>query len=302
MQQPHLVILGVVLMVCSIAPAAQISLDDPIVERCTVSVKEEIDLPAQDAGVLVEMNIEEGDEVEENLLVAKIDDTEADVQKTVAENARKRAEEQATSQVEIQYAERAAGVAEMTLKKAKEANERARAQGVSHAPYPEIEVERLRLDYERAGFQIEIAQMNQRLAKLDESARAAELKGAENALTRRRIIAPFKGQVVKLYRRKGEWVQPGDPILRLMHFDTMVVSGQVDLTNYNPSDVAGKNVTVLVKLAHDREITLRGKVKNIRPVLVDNKFSVAAEVANIEENGHWLVLDGAQATMTIHVK
>ncbi|MGC3967798.1 MAG: hypothetical protein QM775_10630 [Pirellulales bacterium] len=44
----------------------------------------------------------------------------------------------------------------------------------------------------------------------------AEVQVARETLARRRMTAPTSGVVTQLHRRSGEWVKPGDVVMRLM--------------------------------------------------------------------------------------
>ena len=90
-------------------------LSDPTLTRCTVSVKEERRIPAQDAGVLMELNVKEGDSVEEGVPLCKIDDTETQVRKLIAESARDRAKAEAENDINVKYSEAAAELAEISV-------------------------------------------------------------------------------------------------------------------------------------------------------------------------------------------
>ena len=282
--------------------AAQTTTENPSISHCTVSAKLDLRIPAQDAGVLKVMLVEEGDTIKAGDPLGKLADTEAVVQKKVAENALARAKEQAASEIEINFSTKAAGVSKAVYDAALAANAAVFARGGKNPPYPETETRRLRLDWERAGFQIERAQMEKRMAEMEYEARVAELDGANAAVERRRFFAPFDGKIIQLYRHKGDWVQPGDPILRLMSFKTMTIKGDVDAGKYTPAQLQNKLVTIEVKLAQGRVVQLQGKVTNVIPIIHGgNTYGVEAEVENKQENGHWLVPHGIMAKMTIHL-
>ena len=77
-----------------------------------------------------------------------------------------------------------------------------------------------------------------------EKVQRPEFEAAEKAIERRNILAPTKGEVVKLFRQQGEWVNPGDPILRLVRLDTLYVEGEIDVKKFEPSQILGCRVTV----------------------------------------------------------
>ena len=115
--------------------------------------------------------------------------------------------EQAEDDIDVRYATKAHKVAE----KEYELNQDLDRKRKGAVPF--VELERLRLDAERAALAIEKAGNDRELAKFDYWTKRTEFEAAEKAIERRNILAPTKGEVVKLFRQQGEWVNPGDPIL-----------------------------------------------------------------------------------------
>jgi len=69
-----------------------------------------------------------------------------------------------------------------------------------------------------------------------------------------------------------------------------------------PNEVAGKPVTVRVKLARGQEETFFGRVDFASPTVpAGGQFRVCAEVENRQQDGHWLLGRGMTAEMTIHL-
>jgi multidrug efflux pump subunit AcrA (membrane-fusion protein) len=130
----------------------------------------------------------------------------------------------------------------------------------------------------------------------------AELELAKLALERRSIVAPFDGVVEEIARKQDEWVNPGDPILRLFRLDMMQVEGAVDRKLYDPHELQNCKVTVEVKMARGRTETIEGRITKISSIVRgDDMFGVRAEVPNRQEFGSWLLRDGLPATMRIHL-
>ena len=84
---------------------------------------------------------------------------------------------------------------------------------------------------------------------------AAELKAVENEIARRCVKAVLKansinadaesiGIVEKIYRNEGEWVQPGDPIMRVVQMDELKIEGFINAKLYPPSVILNATVTV----------------------------------------------------------
>jgi multidrug efflux pump subunit AcrA (membrane-fusion protein) len=101
----------------------------------------------------------------------------------------------------------------------------------------------------------------------------------------------------------GEWVKPGDPVLRIIKIDRLSVEGRARATTYNPADLADRNVNVQVTLAGGRTAQFPGKIVFVGSEIGgDERYAVRAEVENRKENGQWVLQPGKQANMTIQVK
>jgi multidrug efflux pump subunit AcrA (membrane-fusion protein) len=269
---------------------------DPVLPNCLISVKDEVQVPAQEAGVLVELPAQLGMRVERGDVLGKIDDSERQMQKRLALIEQKAAREKAENDIDVRYASAASKVAESEYQQAVEANGRVRGA------FPEAEVRRLNLAWHRAFLQIEQAQVEQKMAKYQAQLRAAEVEAAEANIRRRRIVAPVAGEVVELMKHEGEWVAPGDPVLRVARFDTLRIEGFLNATEYDPLDVANRPVTVEVELARGRRVQFTGQISYIDPrVQAGGEYRVWAEVANRREGDQWLLRPGLSAVMTVHV-
>lgn len=55
-----------------------------------------------------------------------------------------------------------------------------------------------------------------------------QLKLAETQLLRRKIASPFTGMLVEQYHHRGEWLEPGEPIFRIVRLDRLIVEGYAD--------------------------------------------------------------------------
>jgi multidrug efflux pump subunit AcrA (membrane-fusion protein) len=261
---------------------------------CLVSLIEQAEVPAQEAGRLIEIEAREGLEVEAEALLARIDDEQAQHQKRVVEFELKSTKEEATNDVRVRHAKASASVAMAEYQQSLDANKR--EPGVISA----TEVRRRQLALRTAELQAEQAQLDQRVAGLTSEGKEAELAAAETAIRRREIRAPVAGQVVEVMRHRGEWVQPGDPVLRLVRLDRLRVEGFLSSADYGPEEVSNRPVLVQVQLARGRVETFRGKIVFVNPLVeADGEYKVWAEVLNRSEAGQWLMRPGQTAEMTI---
>lgn len=267
-----------------------------VLEKSLVEIRDEVQIPAPEAGVLMELPVREGSKISKDDILAVIDDREAQAQLKIAQYGLEAATKRATDKVEEKYARKAAEVSLKDWEIALDANERQK-DAIS-----QIEVMQKKLSYERALLQIEKAQKDRELAKLDARTKYAEREAAQLMVDWRTIKAPFGGRVVKSVRHEKEWVNPGDPILLLSRFDKLYVESSFDQTAHNREDLLGRDVTVRVKRAHGKEVTVTGKVVYIEPrVRYGDSVRLRAEIDNQQVNGHWLVHPGMEGTMEIHL-
>lgn len=270
---------------------------EPVLERCLVSLVEEAQVPAREAGVLVELRVREGDIVTKEDLIARIDDSqpEFDRRKAVAEHAQ--AQAKAESDVDVRYAVAAEEVAKAEYDKANESNRRVPGS------VTRVELDRLRLTWKRGELQIEQAQMERKLAGMAVQSQEVDISAAENAIDRRKIHSPLDGMVVQVFPHLGEWMQPGDPLARVVRTDSVRVEGYVDSARFEPEQVRDRPVTVIVSLADERTEEFKGRIVFVSPLVEPGgDYRVWAEVDNRQPEGssQWLLRPGQTATMTVH--
>ena len=270
---------------------------DPVFSSASITAEEDAIIPAEAEGTLVNISVKEGDRVAKGAVLATIDDRQALAAVDVAKISLDAATERASDDLEEKYAEAAAKVAKVDWEKDKEANERV-PNSVS-----EIQIIQKKLVLDRSVLQIEKAKKDQVIAKKEADVKGGELKAAEIGLARRTAAAPFDGEVQQLYQKQAQWVNPGDPVLRLVKFDVLRVETYVGADQYDPVDLAGKPVTVKVRLARDREVKLSGRITHVGQTVraVKGDYLVRAEIQNHRDGDYWLVRPGLLAEMTIHV-
>jgi multidrug efflux pump subunit AcrA (membrane-fusion protein) len=141
------------------------------------------------------------------------------------------------------------------------------------------------------------------IAKITVHARKTQVEAAQLAVTRREFKAPIDGIVQEVIMHEGEWVNPGDVLMRIVRLDQLKVQGFVDSRQLHPSEVKDKTVTVDVDLARGRRVQFTGRIDYVSAEIeeVDDRYRVWATVDNRQENGHWVLSPGMVASMTIDV-
>jgi multidrug efflux pump subunit AcrA (membrane-fusion protein) len=288
----------VVTCLAAVAQPWQLPADaaDLALPACVVKHVDDVQLPAMEAGALVQLSVKEGSQVREGDVIGKIYDSEAQMQRKAAESDYAAAVQRWKNDVPVRYAEAAAEVAKKDWEMMLESNK------LSAKAVPEIEVIKKELEWKVTKLQIEKAQDDQVLAKYDAYAKQAQRDAANLALERRTIRALFDGEVVELLRHQGEWVNPGDPILRLVSLETMWVDGFVEQAKYDPHEIQDCSVTVEIEMARDRKEQASGRISYVSSLIdMRGRYLVRAEVSNRQEYGRWLLRHGMTAAMTIHL-
>lgn len=271
------------------APESDLTID------AFLHAQNDVRISAEAEGILTKLPIKDGSKVKQGALLATIDDRQALAAMDVAKFSRDAARQRADDDIEERYAKAAAEVAYIDWQRDLQANQQ-KANAV-----PEIQIRQKKLVVVRSDLQIEKAKHDQLIAGSDAEVKEAELRAAEINLQRRTIKAPFDGEVQQLVLHESEWVNPGDPIMRLVQFDTLQADAYVSSSKFDPVDIAGRPVTIRVMLAHG-EVSLTGHVIYVNQTVESNgDYSIRAEFENRQENGYWVVRPGLPARMTIHL-
>ncbi|OHB69409.1 MAG: hypothetical protein A2V70_20020 [Planctomycetes bacterium RBG_13_63_9] len=282
--------------------------DSIFLEGCEVSLSSEVQLPAQEAGVLEKLLVKDGDQIKAGQLLAQIDATMANLQLNIANAELAVSKKQANNETNVKYSQAAQRVAYAEWEAAIDANKR------QPNTFPKMEVQRLVLTYQRSGFEIEQAMMDLAIAKLQVNVAQAKLDAAEEGIKRRQLSwipemltegeASPEGVVQKLYRHQGEWVQQGEPVMHILRADRLWVESFLDHTLYDRSEILDRPVTVRAILAGGQAETFQGKMV-LTDLMVDTKgeYKVRAEVENRKgPRGRWLLRPGLLVEMTIGLK
>ena len=264
---------------------------------CVVSLEEEADVSTQEPGVLLKLPVQEGQQVKKGDLLAVVDDLLALRDQDVAKFKLDVAQEQAKSTINVDYAKAAAAVAEAVCQGDADANNK-----VTNA-VPRALVNQHLLEHRAAVLSIEKARMEFRIAGLQAKVSDAELAQATEKVEHRSIKSPLTGQVQKINRHVGEWVQPGEALLHLVQVNQLRVQGTLKISEFAPEEVMGRPVTISVVFARGRNESFTGEIVFVDPMVeADGQYLIRALIKNREENSQWLLRPGMDAEMTIQLK
>ena len=270
--------------------------DTVTLPNCQLSLDASVQVPAQEAGVLVKIPVREGQQVAAGELLAQIDDLIPRAEYNVAFYKLKVAEKQAKDDVDVRYSIAAFELAAAKLQRSYAANAK------TPNTRTQEEIDEQRLDKEKSKLMIEKSKKDMDVAGLQKGVSEAELKAAEAKLEHRKLLAPLDAVVIELKSHEGEWVAAGDPVMRLVRVDLLRVQGRLNAKEYRASDIQGRPVEVVVTLAHGQRETFPGKIVFVSPEVHGEEFEVRAEVQNRKEGDFWLLSPGLKAEMTIQLK
>jgi multidrug resistance efflux pump len=259
-----------------------------------VSIIDQVQVPAEEAGVIISVIAKEGRRVRMGDILAHINDTEALMRLTAANLERVAAMKEAENDVNVRAAQAAMNVAEA------EKNESIAINRDLPGSIPATQMRREELTLERAILQIEVARFEQSLAFTKAQVNGVQVDAVNAEIKRRKVDAPQDGEVIQVYKHVGEWVQPGDAIMRIVRMDRLRVEGFVNAKEHSPQEIAGKKVTVTVTLARNTTIDVQGRIDFVSPVVeASGEYRVWAEVENKLVNGFWTLRPGLSAAIKI---
>jgi RND family efflux transporter MFP subunit len=263
---------GVLLVAGAAVAAAPPPVDIP---SMLIKLVEQVDVPARETGLLAAVNASEGQIVAAGALLAQIDDTEARLAAERAQIELAVARRNAANNISVRFAKKSVEVAKAELQRSLE----------SVKKYPksvsDSELDRLRLLVEKGSLEVEQAEHEFSVAAFTQQIRANDCEAAQAKVNRHRIVAPISGVVVQVHRRLGEWVKPGETVLRILRLDRLRAEGFLKAADVSP-DLQGRSVKLIVALPNAPAAEFAGKIIFLDPEIdpVNAQVRVWVEVQN----------------------
>jgi macrolide-specific efflux system membrane fusion protein len=262
---------GLLLAGMSDAPAADIEIPSALVK-----LLEQVEVPAREAGALEKLLVREGELVAAGAAIGKIDDRAPAFDKSKAEIELAGAKKLAASDVKVRFAKKSAEVAAAELQRALESAARL-AESVTAS-----ELDQLKLVAEKTKLEIEQAELEHELARTTVALKQNDLATAEHAISQRQIAAPLAGFVAQVLKQPGEWVEPGEPIARILRLDRLKVEGLASADSLDGS-LMGRRVTLTV-VQGQKPVQYSGKIAFVSPEVdpVNGQVRFWAEIENAD--------------------
>lgn len=247
------------------------------VESVLLAPIQEVEVATQEAGLLQRLAVAEGAIIKEGDLLAQIDDTDAKLEKIRAEIELDNARRNASNDIKVRVAVKAADVAAAELQRGLESQKR----------YPksvsETEIDRLRLAADHAKLQVEQAKYDFETAQLALRVQENQVQRAARQVERRRILASLCGRVVQLFHEQGEWVELGQPIVRVLRIDRLKAIGSLDARRIS-GDPTGRTARLRVELPGQGAADFQGRVTFVHSEVnpVNGQLDFWAEIDNAD--------------------
>jgi multidrug resistance efflux pump len=266
------------------------------IPNCIVESINPVDVPAEEAGRLVALDVKEGMDVQAGAVLGKIDDRRSIFEHRVAVAERDAAAKEASSDVAVQVAEKAAKVAEYEYLTGVEAN-RTGLQAVA-----KTEILRRKFEHERAMLSAEKARLDIEVAKYTAEAKGHAAELAAHNIERRQIVSQVNGRIEEIVKRPGNWMMAGETVLRVLPLDRLFLKGRLETANYHQSDVKGKPVVVEAVFPGGRREQFHGTVQHASSQVRSDLFEILVEVENRVAGNDWLLFPGMRVEMIINLR
>lgn len=245
------------------------------IESVVLRPMQAAEVPAEQTGVLKQIVVAEGQQVEQGQLLATLDDRQAKLAVARAEYEHAQAVAKAKNEISIRYADKALEVAIAELKRSSESIEQfPKSISQSQLDVERLTIEKLTLERQQAEHELALERYGVQLKQ-------AALDTAQLQLEQHRLAAPFAGRVVLVRGRVGEWVEVGARVLRLVAVDRLRAEGFLPAEQADAS-LVGKSVKLRVAKGAET-IELSGTVRFVSPEMepVTRQVRVWAEISNI---------------------
>jgi multidrug resistance efflux pump len=237
-------------------------------------------------------------------LLAEIDNRETVAKQLIGQGELDAARAQALSDAELIVAQKAVEVAKAELESQKEIRK------VNPGAVSLTELRKYDFQVQRAEAQVKLAETDRNIASLTAKTKEAQLQAIDIEFDRRTVKSPFPGEVIEIFRKRGEWVQAGEPVMHIARLDKCRVKGFVyAIAEVSPHELEGKPVEIIVQSTNGKELHVKGTVgyasEIIEGVGSSRQFRIWADVENqrltdeVSKQQYWAIQPGSMAKMVI---
>ncbi len=263
------------------------------VEDAQVRFFEVNSVAAQADGKITEMSVDEGSMIEAGKPLIVIDTRLVEKEIRVSESELVAAMLKAKDDSNIKFSIAAEKVAKVEVRISKELQEKG-AEGT-------MEGLKKTLELEKAGFQVDVSQIQKKTDLADVDVKQAKLEAAKVQLELRTILAPRTGMVTNVEKRQYDWVRAGEVILKLTSMKKLRIRGKVKVVD-SPHLLLNAPAKVTISIVRGQNETIDGVVSFVAPQTtgIPNEYFVHIDVENrLTPDGQYLFREGMQAIVDI---
>ncbi len=193
--------------------------DGIVIKGALISIVQSVEIPVEQAGVIVEVNVKAGQELKRGDLVARVKDDSLLLKLSRARLEHDLAKMAAASEVDVKYSQKSFDVAVSDLKRSEKANMR-----VPNS-VPAAKLEKQQLERDRTELKLEQAKRDLSIAVYRTQVTSNEIKLAQSELEKTTIKSPLNGLVVSVEKQVGEWVELSDVVCNVVRTDRLQIEG-----------------------------------------------------------------------------
>lgn len=235
-----------------------------------VGVLDDINLPAKDSGILIDWRGKLGQKVKAGEVLGQLDASDLEAQQDVIKVERRLAEITAENDINVRFSRSSSEVSQKVLDKSRQANL------IYRDTVSSTEIDRLSLEAERGALSIERSMLDQETAETEVQLQNKRLTALEIQIANRTLVSPTDGMIVSTQFSKGEWIERGQTVARIIRTDRVEVIALADSERADTA-LVGQPVTIET----DQE-NLSGTVTFVNPEInpASGQVQIRAEVDN----------------------
>lgn len=261
-------------------------------DECVVMVIDTVDIPAKESGLISTLTARVNQEFEADALIGSLDNTTALLEDSLATVQAQVAIALSRDQSDLKFAELVLEEAKIGLDSYEQINLRGSAT--------DAEMRSKRLAVTQAELKVQHAQQSLEQLKLKARLAQASAVASRQRLERLKITAPFGGSVLEVQKHRGEWVQAGQSILKLIRLDEIQVDTYVHSQKVELNKLVGAQVTVVYRRPNHEPLRFAGMISHYDPVVSSTgEIRIHATIQNQRQDNHWVLLPGMNVSMSV---
>ncbi len=253
------------------------------IDLCPVLLDESAEVPAADSGVLEFLNIIPNTPVTKDQVLGRLESSLAIMETKIAKMQHSAALELANDNSNVQYHQ-------AVLEEAREelSNYRSLGKNISRS-----ELTRMELGVKSRDLAYQRSLQEQKQTALDAQLKQTAHEASQARLRNRMISSPIDGVVMNVLRQKGEWVQAGQPVVRIGNLKQLKVDCLVHIRDVDLRRTTGTEVRVTPATLVTESCQLVGQIVSYDPeISSQGNVRLHIRVRNEEVDGHWRLLPG----------